>query len=139
LFFDEAHNLPDKLLEIFLTLLEKDNERIVREVTINHRDVGPILYQLDIRNMHIAFGTTDHNAMPEALLDRLTEICLERYSDEQLLAIFLDRVKVEVDEQVKPEIVKCFRGHPRDAVAKADDLMKCIAASGKEKVDIKVW
>lgn len=139
LFFDEAHNLPEKLLEIFLTLLEKDSDRHIREVTINHKDVGPILYQMNITQMHIAFGTTDHNAMPDALLDRLTEICLERYSDEQLMAIFLDRITVPIDEEVKPEVVKYFRGHPRDAVAKADDLMKCVVAGKKQRIGIKEW
>lgn len=139
LFFDEAHNLPDKLLEIFLTLLEKDSDRIVREVTINYRDIGPILYQMDITRMHIAFGTTDHNSLPDPLLDRLTEICLERYTDEQLMAIFLDRVKVPIDDSVKSEVVKYFRGHPRDAVAKGDDLMKYVSAKNKEKVGLSEW
>lgn len=141
LFFDEAHNLPDKLLEIFLTLLEKDNNLFVREVTINHKDIGPILYSLDIRSMHIAFGTTDHNTLPEALLDRLTEICLERYSNEQLMSIFLDKIKEEiiVEEKVKQEIPKVFRGHPRDAVAKAEELIKFSLAKGKKNISVNCW
>lgn len=139
LFFDEAHNLPEKLLEIFLTLLEKDSDRLVREVTINYRDIGPILYQMDITQMHIAFGTTDHNALPDPLLDRLTEVCLEKYSADQLMAIFLDKVKVPVEENIKQEIAKFFRGHPRDAVAKGEDLMKYITAKDRKSVGLSEW
>jgi Holliday junction resolvasome RuvABC ATP-dependent DNA helicase subunit len=55
------------------------------------------------------------------------------------MAIFKDRIKIPMDKSIEPEVIKYFRGHPRDAVAKGDDLMKYAHAKDKKNIGLSEW
>lgn len=136
LFFDEAHNLPVKLQEIFLTVLEKDPNP-VREVTYNHREIGDVTYEFDFTKMSVVFATTDHQKMLAPLLDRFTEISLAPYSEDELFTIFKKNAKTMIGNDMKQDFISVFRGHPRACVELAEQLDHFAAARNIRSIDRK--
>ena len=95
----------------------------------------------DFTQMGIILATTDPQKLPEPLLDRLTEISLSKYNHDELFEIFKMNLPkaVAVIDTMKDAVAKTFRGHPRDAVAKAEELKDFLAANGKTFVTPDVW
>lgn len=131
LFIDECHEIPKQVMTYLLTILEKDKNP-VRRVTYNDREMGEIELMFDFTQMGIIMGTTDQQKLPEPLLDRMTEVSLVPYSDDELYEIFnLNLPKgVVIHDSMKQGICRTFRGHPRDAVARAEQIGDFLASKG---------
>lgn len=145
LFIDEIHELAEtgagrQILTYLLTILERDPNPI-RRVTYNDREMGEMELLFDFTQMGIILATTDPQKLPEPLLDRLTEISLSKYNHDELFEIFKMNLPkaVAVIDAMKDSVAKTFRGHPRDAVAKAEELKDFLAAHGKTFLTPDVW
>jgi Holliday junction resolvasome RuvABC ATP-dependent DNA helicase subunit len=130
LFIDEIHNIPDKLQQIFLTILNVDKDP-VRVVDFEGQN-----YRFDFTKISFCGGTTDQQKLAEPLRDRLKNIALEPYKPEELFEIFIKNLnyKLEIEKEAKEEIKNSFRGNPRDAVVKAEDLMMFASAQKLNKI-----
>lgn len=121
LFIDEVHNLDAKLSELFLTILEKDPNP-VRRIRVESREMGEQEFIFDFSEQSIVFATTDQQKLGGPLKDRLTQITLAEYDDEELYTIFKMNLRCAFDESLKDEIISVFRGHPRSCVELAETL-----------------
>jgi Holliday junction resolvasome RuvABC ATP-dependent DNA helicase subunit len=135
LFLDEIHCLPNELQSIFLTIFDvrKDPVRIV--------EFDGIQYQFDFTQISFVGATTDAQKLIAPLQDRLREISLEEYDNEQLFEIFENNLenKIEVLDCAKQEIISTFRGNPRDVVVKAEDLKTFSTAKQYNKITKQIW
>lgn len=138
LFLDECHNLPIKIQEIFLTVLEKDPNP-VRRITFNHKDNGEVDYEFDFTRISIGFATTDHQKVLAPLLDRLSGITLAEYSKDELMTIFKKNVNVKVSDHILQEITNVFRGNARYCVKLAEELDCYAKSKGLSYVNIDNW
>lgn len=135
LFGDEVHNTPRDLQQLFLSIfnVEKSPQR-----TITFEGVP---YLFDFTQISFIGASTDHQKLCEPLRDRLRNIALEEYKDEELFEIFelnLDH-RVEIHPTAEKQIISTFRGNPRDVVVKAEDLKTFAAAQKIKKIDSAVW
>lgn len=137
-FFDEAHKLPDKLKQIFLTVCEKDPNP-VRRITYETKDVGVMDYVFDFTEISFVFATTDGQQLPGPLLDRFTQISIGQYSNDDLYKIFKLNLKVDIDDSIKEEVISVFRGHPRASVELAEELDHYADASHISRVEVDDW
>jgi len=135
LFLDELHNCPKGLQQIFLSLFNVDRSPI-REVT--HEGIP---YVFDFTKISFLGASTDHQRLVEPLRDRLRNIALEEYTPDQLFEIFLNNLenRVNIEASAKPAIISTFRGNPRDAVVKAEDLKTYIAAQSSKNICEVGW
>lgn len=135
LFLDEAHNLPNDLQEILLTVLNTEKNK-VRSITFQDE-----YYEFDFNSLCIALGTTDQQKLKKPFRDRFTDISFENYTQDQLFMIFRNSLKKEIfiRKEIVTEIISRFRGNPRDAVKKADDLFLFCSACGISEVNKAVW
>jgi Holliday junction resolvasome RuvABC ATP-dependent DNA helicase subunit len=145
LFIDEVHELAEtgagrQILTYLLTILERDPNPI-RRVTYNDREMGEMELLFDFTEMGIILATTDPQKLPEPLLDRLTEISLSKYNKDELFDIFKNNLPkaIAVVDAMKDAVSKTFRGHPRDAVAKAEELKDFLSANGKTFLTPDLW
>ena len=135
LFIDEGHNLPKDLQQIFLSVLNVDKNPVR---TVEHEGVP---YSFDFNELTFCMATTDQQKLAEPLRDRLRDIAFEEYKSQELYDIFHDNLEyaADIDNQVKEDIISSFRGNPRDAVVKAEDLKTYIAARDVKKVSKEIW
>lgn len=134
LFLDEAHNIPEPLQEIFLSILDVKDDPI-RSVEFNEG-----IYNFDFRKISIMMATTDQQKLSEALRDRLRDICFEEYTKDELYQIFKNNLEgAVVHESVRDSVVETFRGNPRDAVVKALDLNTFASAKGSGNINQETW
>jgi Holliday junction resolvasome RuvABC ATP-dependent DNA helicase subunit len=135
LFIDEGHNIPKDLQEIFLTALNVDKNPI-RNVTTEDGS-----FTFDFSKLSLCMATTNQEKLCEPLRDRLRDISFEDYSSEELYNIFESNLeeKVSVDSTAKKEIISVFRGNPRDAVVKAQDVQTYAAATNLKVFTKTVW
>ena len=135
LFIDEGHNLPNDLQQIFLSVLNVDKNPVR---TVEHDGVP---YTFDFRNLTFCMATTDQQKLAEPLRDRLRDIAFEEYKENELYDIFYDNFEyvADIEDTAKEDIVSSFRGNPRDAVVKADDLKTFVAARDVKSISKKVW
>ena len=86
-------------------------------------------------------ATTDQQKLVEPLRDRLRDIAFEEYKNKELYDIFHDNLEWSADiaDSAKEDIVSSFRGNPRDAVVKAEDLKIYVAARNVKKVTKQIW
>ena len=135
LFLDELHTLPQKLQSVFLSVLEvkKDPVRMV--------EFDGVPYEFDFRNISFIGATTNQNLLLEPLQDRLRNVALEEYKIEEIFEIFENNLEnlVEILPCAKEEIYSCFRGNPRDAVVKAEDLKTFSAANKCKQITKQIW
>ena len=135
LFIDEGHNLPNDLQQIFLSVLNVDKNP---RRTVEHEGVP---YDFDFTKLTFCMATTDQQKLAEPLRDRLRDIAFEEYKNKELYDIFHDNLewKADIDESAKEDIVSSFRGNPRDAVVKAEDLKIYVSARDVKKVTKEIW
>ena len=138
LFLDECHNLPIKLQELLLSICETSKQK-VRKVTFNHREEGEVEYEFDFSEMSIMFATTDHHKMLSPLLDRLTGVSIAPYTEENLWDIFLLNLKCDTSSEIKAEILRSFRGHPRHCVSLANELDRFASAKKVTYINGGLW
>jgi Holliday junction resolvasome RuvABC ATP-dependent DNA helicase subunit len=135
LFIDEGHNLPKDLQQIFLSILNVDKNPVRR---VEHEGGS---YEFDFKKLTFCMATTDQQKLAEPLRDRLRDIAFEEYEEDELFDIFQENLDqtIKIDHSAKADLISCFRGNPRDAVVKAEDLKTYVAASGVENITKKVW
>jgi len=135
LFIDEGHNIPVDLQQIFLSVLNVDKNPIR---TVEHDGVP---YSFDFKRLTFCMATTDQQKLADPLRDRLRDIAFEEYKVEELFEIFYDNLEfaANIESSAKEDIVSSFRGTPRDAVVKADDLKTFVAARDFKNVTKEVW
>lgn len=135
LFIDEGHNLPNELQQIFLSVFNIDKNPVR---TVEH---DTIPYTFDFREVTFCMATTNQEKLVEPLRDRLRDIAFEEYKNEELYEIFYDSMEneAEIKESVKEDIISTFRGNPRDAVVKADDLKTFISARDLTTITKYIW
>jgi Holliday junction resolvasome RuvABC ATP-dependent DNA helicase subunit len=135
LFADEFQNLPVDLQSIFLTVLEVKKEAVR---TVEHDGIS---YEFNFNKISFVSATTDIQKILTPLQDRLRHINLEEYNDEQLFEIFEQNLenKIEIKDCAKDAIMQTFRGNPRDAVVKADDLKTFAAAKKLNEIKQQDW
>jgi len=134
LFIDEGHNLPADLQQILLSVLNVDRN------PIRHIEHQGILYSFNFEEISFCIATTDQQKLVEPLRDRLRDVSFEEYNDNDLFEIFQDNLdyRAEVHE-VKEEVISVFRGNPRDAVVKADDLKTFISTRKIKDINKETW
>lgn len=135
LFIDEGHNLPKDLQQIFLSVLNVDKNPVRR---IEHEGSS---YEFDFKKLTFCMATTDQQKLAEPLRDRLRDIAFEEYEEDELFKIFQDNLEnaADIHDSAKKDLISCFRGNPRDAVVKAEDLKTYVAARGVKAITKKVW
>lgn len=135
LFIDEGHNIPQELQQIFLSVLNIDKNPVR---TVEHDGMA---YSFDFKKISFCMATTDQQKLAEPLRDRLRDIAFEEYKDKELFDIFHDNFEfaAELDSSVREDIISSFRGNPRDAVVKADDLKTFVAARDIKSITKKTW
>ncbi len=135
LFADEFHNTPKDLQQLFLSIFNVEKSPIR---TISH---GGLDYQFDFTKISFGGSTTDQQKLCEPLRDRLRNIVLEDYKPEELFEIFEKNLefKVEIEPNAREAIISTFRGNPRDAVVKAEDLKTYVSAIKKQKINLSTW
>ena len=135
LFLDEFHAIPTEIQSIFLSVLE------VKKDPIRTVEFDGVSYVFDFTKISILMATTDGQRILRPLQDRLRHINLEEYNDEQLFEIFKQNLenKIEIKDCAKNAIMQTFRGNPRDAVVKADDLKTFAAAKKLNEIKQQDW
>lgn len=135
LFCDEFHKMPEDVQSLLLTILE------VKKDPIRTVEFDGVPYTFDFRQISFTCASTDSQKILGPLQDRLRDINLEEYSDEQLFDIFELNLenRVEIQPCAKKEIVATFRGNPRDVVSKAEDLKIYSAAKKCNKITEQIW
>lgn len=134
LFLDELHNLPKDLQQLFLTILEVSPEA---QRTV---EVGGTPHTFDFSRICFCGATTNPEALSEPLRDRLRPISFEEYTPEQLFEIFHKNLNfMDISPEACALIKSSFRGNPRDAVVKAEELKTFLAAKNANKLSLPVW
>lgn len=135
LFLDELHCLPHKLQTVFLSVLE------VKKEPVRTIEFDGVPYEFDFRNISFVGATTNQNMLLEPLQDRLRNVALEEYKTEELFEIFQNNLEnlIEILPCAKEEICSSFRGNPRDAVVKAEELKTFSAAHKCKQISKQIW
>ncbi len=115
--FDEAHRIPPKLSDFFLTAFDTDNKK--RKAV----DYGDHRIEFDFERQTYLFATTDMQKLSRPFKDRMTEINFAPYEPEELGEI----VKLRLDwVGFKGEVIKgisnTLRGNARSAVKRAMEI-----------------
>lgn len=135
LFVDEGHNLPMEVQQALLSILEVKKES-VRMVKYDGLD-----YRFDFEEISFITATTDQQKLVDPLKDRLKNVCFEEYTLNDLYEVFIMNLdgEVSVCPSLKPEIKKVFRGNPRDAVCKAEDVKLYASAKKQKTFNLSDW
>lgn len=135
LFLDEIHALPHKLCQIFLSVLD------VRKEAQRSIEIDGQVYDFDFTQISFISATTNQEKLPEPLRDRLRMIAFEDYKPSELFEIFERNLehRVFIEDSTKPLVMETFRGNPRDAVVKAEDLKTFSAAKSLKSVSPAMW
>jgi Holliday junction resolvasome RuvABC ATP-dependent DNA helicase subunit len=135
LFLDEIHAAPKDLQDIFLSILD------VKKSPVRSVQWEDSHYDFDFNKISFISATTNQEKLTVPLRDRLKDISFQPYKQRELLEIFENQLfpDIEFSMEAKQSIIMCFRGNPRDAVVKADDIRMYCSAKGLKKVELHHW
>ena len=130
-FIDEAHDLPDKVETVLLTVLEPNKGNKTRYTW------DDVEYVFDFREVTFLFATTEPNKMFHALRDRLDIIPLAAYSQRELGDIIELNIADAVDftKGLIMEMAGYVRQNGRSAARLAQDIL----ATGASKFSPPDW
>lgn len=115
--FDEAHCLPNDLVNAFLSIMNTESSHIKEYQTTDN------LYTFDFKQQHFIFATTESQKMFIPLRDRLTTIDFADYSQNELKQIFKLHLKnIEFEDAALDLLSETSRGNARSCVLRAKDL-----------------
>jgi len=117
--FDEASELPKDVEMGLLTILNPNDSH---QTTFSYDEFN---FDFNFNRQSFLFSTTEAHKMFHALKDRLKRVDLENYSPQDIqgiVALYLDKAKVNYDKKVLPEIASVLRGNARQAVSIAGDI-----------------
>jgi len=128
IFFDEAHELPRKLVAAFLTVFNTEKKSVVY---YTYQDVE---YRFDFTKMSFIFATTEMDRLFAPFKDRLTVVDFVPYTNSEVKDIIKKRVpSVKFAAGVLDDIATTIRGNARSAVKRAKEIeMYCEAKNNPD-------
>ena len=128
IFFDEAHELPRKLVAAFLTVFNTEKKSVVY---YTYQDVE---YRFDFTKMSFVFATTELDRLFAPFKDRLTVVDFVPYTNDEVKRIVQKRIPdVKFESGVLNEIATTIRGNARSAVKRAKEIeMYCEAKNNPD-------
>jgi Holliday junction resolvasome RuvABC ATP-dependent DNA helicase subunit len=117
--FDEAHCLPEDVINAFLTILNTENFK---------NDIRRFIYKdatiiFDFSKVNFIFATTESNKLFKAFRDRLTLIDFETYSQEELYKILFKNISgVSFAPGIIDQITSIIRSNPRNAIQRSNEI-----------------
>ena len=133
IFIDEAANIPHKVSEAFLTML---NPNEINKTTFVDIDSNYVV-ELDFSKVCFIFATTDVQLLADPLVNRLKRIDIEDYTLAHLAEIMCRNLPgVDFDDGVLLDIATTVRGNARQAVDRAKDMQDVVK---NKKFGAKQW
>jgi Holliday junction resolvasome RuvABC ATP-dependent DNA helicase subunit len=134
LFFDEAHELPRKLVVAFLSIFNTEKKSVVY---YNYQDVE---YRFDFTKMSFIFATTEMDRLFAPFKDRLTVVDFVPYTNDEVKRIIQKRLPdVKFENGVLNEIATTIRGNARSAVKRAKDIEMYCEANNNPSFTMPDW
>lgn len=132
--FDEAHNLPKELQQLFLTVF---NVESARRKQVNWREST---FEFNFEKQTYIFATTELDKIFPPLKERFTVVDFKPYTEEQLGAIINKRLDwVEFADGVVQQIAETVRGNARDAVKRTKEIEMYCEARNSNKFTVEAW
>jgi Holliday junction resolvasome RuvABC ATP-dependent DNA helicase subunit len=134
LFFDEAHELPKKLVTAFLSIMNTEKKTVV------HYTYQDVEYTFDFTKMSFIFATTEMDRLFAPFKDRLTVVDFVPYSNDEVKRIIQKRLPdVKFEAGVLNEISTTIRGNARSAVKRAKDIEMYCEANNNPSFTMPDW
>jgi len=134
LFFDEAHELPRKLVVAFLSVFNTEKKSVVY---YTYQDVE---YRFDFTKMSFIFATTEMDRLFAPFKDRLTVVDFVPYTNEEVKRIIQKRLPdVKFEGGVLNEIATTIRGNARSAVKRAKEIEMYCEANNSPSFTMPDW
>lgn len=132
--FDEAHNLPKELQQLFLTVF---NIESARSKQVNWREST---FEFNFEKQTYIFATTELDKIFPPLKERFTVVDFKPYTEQQLGEIIHKRLDwVEFADGVVQEIAETVRGNARDAVKRTKEIEMYCEARNSNKFTMEAW
>lgn len=132
--FDEAHDLPKKLVTTFLTIFNTEKGSI-KEFT--YRDME---FTFDFSRQSYFFATTELDKLFPPFKDRLTVVDFVPYSDDETKEIIKLRIPdVKFEDAALSDIVTTVRGNARSAVKRAKEVEMFCESKNDPSFSMKEW
>ena len=133
-FFDEAHDLPKKLVTTFLTIFNTEKGH-VKEFT--YRDME---FVFDFSRQSYFFATTELDKLFPPFKDRLTVVDFVPYSNSETKEIIKMRIPdVVFEDAALADIVTTVRGNARSAVKRAKEVEMFCESKNDTSFSLKEW
>lgn len=117
--FEECHNLPDIIQQLFLTTIEVDNS-IERSIPTDSGDM-----RVNLRENIFIFMSSEPDRLFNPLKDRMEMVSLSPYTQEELGEILVHECKeVQFCAGTVEVICESLRGYPRDAIKASNGIKK---------------
>jgi Holliday junction resolvasome RuvABC ATP-dependent DNA helicase subunit len=134
LFFDEAHELPKKLITAFLTIMNTEKKTVV------HYTYQDVEYTFDFAQMSFIFATTEMDRLFAPFKDRLTVVDFVPYSNSEVKDIIKKRIPdVKFAAGALDEISTTIRGNARSAVKRAKEIEMYCEAKNNPDFSLEDW
>lgn len=134
IFFDEAHELPKKLVAAFLTVFNTEKKSVVY---YTYQDVE---YRFDFTKMSFIFATTELDRLFAPFKDRLTVVDFVPYTNDEVKRIVQKRIPdVQFASGVLNEIATTIRGNARSAVKRAKEIEMYCEAKNNPSFSLEDW
>lgn len=134
LFFDEAHELPKKLVTAFLSILNTEKKTVV------HYTYQDVEYVFDFAQMSFIFATTEMDRLFAPFKDRLTVVDFVPYSNSEVKDIIKKRIPdVKFAAGALDEISTTIRGNARSAVKRAKEIEMYCEAKNNPDFSLEDW
>lgn len=134
LFFDEAHELPKKLVTAFLSILNTEKKTVV------HYTYQDVEYTFDFAQMSFIFATTEMDRLFAPFKDRLTVVDFVPYSNSEVKDIIKKRIPdVKFAAGALDEISTTIRGNARSAVKRAKEIEMYCEAKNNPDFSLEDW
>jgi Holliday junction resolvasome RuvABC ATP-dependent DNA helicase subunit len=132
--FDEAHNLPKELQQVFLTVF---NIESARRKQVSWREST---FEFNFEKQTYIFATTELDKIFPPLKDRFTVVDFKPYSEIELGSIIQKRLDwVEFEDGLVAEIAETVRGNARDAVKRTKEIEMYCEAKNSAKFTRTAW
>ena len=134
LFFDEAHELPKKLVTAFLSIFNTEKKTVV------HYTYQDVEYTFDFAQMSFIFATTEMDRLFAPFKDRLTVVDFVPYSNSEVKDIIKKRIPdVKFAAGALDEISTTIRGNARSAVKRAKEIEMYCEAKNSPDFSLEDW
>jgi len=116
LLFDEAHMLPNPLVQAFLTVCNVQDNPVQRFRWQESEAV------FDFTRLTFLFATTELDRLFAPFKDRMTILDFKEYSNEELGKILMLNLDCEIENELLGKIVSTTRGNARSVVKRAMEI-----------------